>query len=70
MPNEMFHTYMFMYHLDQSISVLRVVWWYFHFYSIFNSAFSKQKSGYPDKTRRSVAFDLGLHSTPMSHGLK
>ena len=39
---------------------------FFHFFSIFNSAFSKLTVE-TDQTPHSVAPDLGLHCLPMSH---
>ena len=58
MPNGISHPY----HLDESISVLRVVGWYFSF--LFN--FFKKYAD-PDQTPHSAASDLGLHCLPMSH---
>ena len=37
------------------------------FFSNCNSVFCKQKSGDPNQRPLSVASDLGLHSSPMSH---
>ena len=55
------------YQLEQSISVLRDVRWFFSFYSSFNRKLCKQTVGDPDQTPHSVASDLGLHYLPMSN---
>ena len=56
------------YQLEQSISVLRDVrWYFFHFYSNFNRKLCKQTVETPHQTLRSVASDLGLYYLPMSH---
>ena len=56
------------YQLDQSISNLRVVGWYYHSHSNSNRRFCKQTvEGDPDQTPHSVASDLGLHCLPMSY---
>ena len=53
MPNGFSH----LYHLDQSISVLKVVGCIFQFYSNFKSTFCKQ----------TAVPDLVIHCLPMSH---
>ena len=60
-PNGIPHSY----HLDQSISVLRVVGWYFSVWFKFYKNISKQWR--PCWTPHSAAPDLGLHCLPMSH---
>ena len=54
------------YQLNQSISVLRVVGWYFSFLFNFKSIL-KANSGDPDQTLQNAAPDLGLHRLPMPH---
>ena len=64
MPNGISHRYQ----LEQSISVLRDVRWYFSFYSSFNrKKIMQANSKDPDQPPHSVAPDLGLHYLPMSH---
>ena len=63
MPNGISHRYQ----LEQSITVLRDVRWYFSFYSSFNRKIMQANSGDPDQTPHFVALDLGLHYLPMSH---
>ena len=55
------------YHFAQSISVLRVVRWYFHF--LFEILLERSMSNLwrPDHTPHSAASDLGLHCLRMSH---
>ena len=55
-PNEISHSY----RLDQSISVLRVVWSYLSF------LFNKNKIKH-SVCKHSAASDLGLYCLPMSH---
>ena len=61
-PNAISHCYQ----LDQSISVLRIVCWYFTFYSNFNKTL-KANSGVPDQTPCFVTSDLDRHRLHMSH---
>ena len=63
MPNGISHRYQ----LEQPISVLRDVWWYFSFLFKFLYKIMQANSGDPDQTPHSVASDLGLHCLPMSH---
>ena len=53
------------YQLDQTISALRVVGWYFLFEIKENILYAN--SGDPDQTPRSAASDLGLRCLSMSH---
>ena len=62
-PNGISHSYQ----LEQSISVLRDVRWYFSFLFKFQKKIKQANSGDPDQTPHSVASDLGLHCLPMSH---
>ena len=62
-PNGNFHRY----RLEQSISVLRDVRWYFSFLFKFLQKIMHANSGDPDQTPHSVASDPGLHCLPMSH---
>ena len=55
------------YQLDLSISVLRVVRWYFFIFIQNLIGHSIANSGDPDQTQHFVASDLGLHCLPMSH---
>ena len=59
MPNGISHRYQ----LEQSISVLRGVRWYFSFFSSFNRKLCKQTF---HQTPHSVASNLGLGYLPMS----
>ena len=61
-PNGIFHSCQ----LEQFITVLRVVEWYFSF--LFNSLYNSLKvnSRDPDQTPRSAASDLGMHCLPVS----
>ena len=52
------------YQLDQSISVLRAVGWYF---SNSNRISWKKNNGDPDQRPHSAASGLGLGCLPMSH---
>ena len=63
MPNGISHRYQ----LEQSISVLRDVRWYFIIFIQILIENNARNSGDPDQTPRSVASDLGLHYLPMSH---
>ena len=53
------------YQLDQSISILRVVGWYFSFLYKWNNLLVN--SGDPDQMLPSAASDLSLHCLSMSH---
>ena len=55
MPKEISYHYQ----LEQSISVLRNVWWYLSFYSNFERTFCKQ--AVETLIRQNAASDLGLH---------
>ena len=61
-PNEISKCYQ----LDQSISALRVVGWYFTFCQI-SIEHNVSNSGDPDQTPHSVAIDLGLRCLPLCH---
>ena len=63
MPNGIPHCYQ----LDQYISIIRVVGFFFPFLFKFNRTFCKKNGGDPDQTQHSVVSDLGLHFLPMSH---
>ena len=52
------------YQLEQSISVLRDVGWYFSFYSSLNKTILQANSEDPDQMPLSAASDLGLHYLP------
>ena len=62
-PNEITNVYQ----VYQSITVLRVVGWYFSFLFKFSWNIRYANSGDYDQTPRSVNFDLGLHCLPMPH---
>ena len=53
------------YQLDQSISVLRVVRWYFTFLFKFQLNILSANSGDTDQTPHSMVSDLGLHCLPI-----
>ena len=55
------------YQLDQSISVLRVVRWYFSFLITFLLDILLASRGEPDQTARSAGSGLVLYCLPMSH---
>ena len=59
MPNGISHRYQ----LEQSISVLRDVRWYFSFCRLCKLCSKQWRS---DQTQHSVVSDLGLHNLPMS----
>ena len=55
------------YYLEQSISVLRDVGWYFSFLFKMKENIIEANSGDPDQMPHSAASDLGLHCLTMSH---
>ena len=60
----MFHSYQ----VDQSISVLRVDWWYFSIRISIENTYANSKSTYQTPPlHRSAASDLGLHCLRLSH---
>ena len=62
-PMDVLHPYQ----LYQSISVLRVVEWYYFLFLKLKENINLANSEDPDQTPRSVASDLGLHCLPMFH---
>ena len=63
MPNLFSHPFQ----MDESISNLRVVGWYFSFLFKFKKKFLQATSREPDQMPSIVASDLVLHCLPMSH---
>ena len=63
MPNGISHYY----HLDDSISNLRDVGWYFSFLFKFYIKLLFANSGEADQTLRFAAYDLVLHCLPIFH---
>ena len=60
-PNGISHFFQ----MDQSITILKVTWWPFSYYS--NLIHSVSNSGDPDQTLSCPASGLGLHCLHMSH---